>query len=118
MTRFDFSPSFRRMLDFALHMGLVDGVEVAAMTAGAVAAHAHRPNLVHNIELAIGLEIDEAADARMHDRPEIRRIWFDVRARCKAIAFEGERTGGAGIDTFRRDESLCRLWRDAQIECW
>ena len=111
MTRFDFSPSFRTMLDFALFLRLVDGVEVAAMTAGAVAAHAHRPNLVHNIELTIGLEIDEAAEARAHDGPEIRRIWLSVRSRCKAISRQG-----AGIDQFRTDSRLSELWREARIE--
>lgn len=119
MTRFDFSPSFRTMLDFALHMGLVDGVEIAAMTGGVVASFAHKGNLEHHIETLVSMEIDEAAEARTHSEPEIRRIWWAVRSRCKAIALEGQRTGvSAGIDTFKFDERLGQLWREARVVDW
>ena len=109
MTRFDFSPCFRTLLDFALTLRLVDGVGIAAM---AVAPKVSGRQL-ENFMLA---EIDDASEARMHDQPEIRRIWFVVRSRCKAIEQDGQRTGRAGIDSFRCDERLSELWREARIE--
>ena len=104
MTRFDFSPSFRTMLDFALLLGLTDGVGIVAMTASA-------KSQCLNIQLLVGMEIAEAAEARTHSEPEIRRIWWAVRSRCKAMSRQG-----AGIDQFREDSRLGELWREARIE--
>ncbi len=93
------------MLDFALLLGLTDGVGIVAMTASASWTQHH------HIELLVGMEIDEAAEARTHSEPEIRRIWWAVRSRCKAMAKQG-----AGIDQFREDSRLSELWREARIE--
>ena len=117
MTRFDFSPTFRTMLDFALLLGLTDGVVIAAMAintqdhrkAGALSINSCRRQA--QVENFMFREISEAAEARTHSEPEIRRIWWAVHSRCKAIARQG-----AGIDQFREDSRLSELLREARIE--
>ena len=115
MTRFDFSPAFRTLLDFALLLRLVDGVEIAAMV-GDEASKCNKSNIVQCVQMFVLAEIDEAAEARMHDGPEVRRLWISARSRCKAIEQHGQRTGRGGIDEFRCDERLSALWRDARVE--
>lgn len=126
MTRFDFSPAFRTLLDFALLLRLVDGVEIAAMTSEAQEQIRNRRDRqamqfysVQGDRVAAFIlgEIDEAAEARMHDEPEVRRLWISARSRCKAIEQNGQRTGSGDIDQFRCDRRLSHLWHDARIEC-
>ena len=113
MTRFDFSPGFRTLLDFALLLRLIDGVEIAAMTT-------QGPNWGSRpLENFILEEIDGAAEARTHSDPEIRRLWNSARSRCKAIVRESQRTGRGSIDEsefLRVDYRLGELWRESRIE--